>query len=78
MSRPKKTPAPSPAGERKSAAYQRGQETAYQFAQTYGHDELQDALTGFKAGILGYLKEQQDKIDAVTTHLIRAEEVLNP
>jgi len=71
----KKTTAPAP--ERKSASYQRGQEMAYQFAQTYGHDELQDALNGFKAGILAYIKEQQDKIDAVSNNLIKAEEVIN-
>ena len=74
----KKKPTPPPTVDRKSASYQRGQEMAYQFAQTYGPDELQDALTGFKAGILAHIKEQQDKIDAVSTNLIKAEEVINP
>lgn len=61
-----------------SASFMRGREAAMKFTNEFCHDELAEALQGFREGVNNHIRENQAKLDQVAEQLIRAEEAINP
>lgn len=71
---PPKTNTPEP----NNPFFMRGREAALKFTAELCHDELAQALLGFREGVLSHIRDHQAKLDAAAEHLVRAEEAINP
>lgn len=61
-----------------SQVFMRGREFGMRFCQDFSNDELAEAISAMREGIMDHIRESQNRLDAMSGHLIRAEEAINP